>query len=185
MCPASSLIIPRNRYAVASAPEEALTSWLLDNGADPNARCDIDITPLSTAVECAPLSIVQQPFAHFPRSTAFRGQLLHCAARRASDDADTVLQLVLDRCQLAMKKILYADDAFSYEVRKVVGLGTALHEAARAGQPSVAQILLQNGADVSILDSHGHTALEAAQPHDNHAMVALLRAAGNGLSAKM
>lgn len=33
--------------------------WLVQRGADPNAPCDIDYTPLSVAVKKAPLPVVQ------------------------------------------------------------------------------------------------------------------------------
>lgn len=95
------------------------------------------------------------------------------------------MRLVLERCRPDLNKILYKDDAFSYEVRKVVGLGTALHEAARAGRPSVVQILTQRGTDVTIRNSCGNTALEVAEIHENHAAVALLRCAEKSKSANM
>ncbi|KAF2209962.1 hypothetical protein CERZMDRAFT_10564, partial [Cercospora zeae-maydis SCOH1-5] len=156
-------IPPLLSYAVTTDPDESLIGWFLENGADPNARCQLDITPLSTAVEGAPLAIIEQLFAHCPPSTCFHGQLLHWAARRISNDAEDVVRLVLERCQPDLNKILYKDDAFSYEVRKVVGLGTALHEAARSGHPSVVRLLIQRGTDVTIRDSRGKTALEVAE----------------------
>ena len=145
----------------------------------------MDITPLSTATGCAPLPVIKQLFAHCPPSTSFGGQLLHWAARRASDDAEDVVQFLLQRCQPDVNKIMYEDDAFLYEVRKVVGLGTALHEAARTGRPSVVQTLIQKGTDVSIRDSRENTTLEVAEIHENFAAAALLRNAESELSAKM
>lgn len=145
----------------------------------------MDITPLSTAVGCAPLPIIKQLFAHCSPSTSFGGQLLHWAARRASDDAENVVQFLLQHCQPDLNKILYEDDAFSYEVRKVVGLGTALHEAARTGRPSVVQMLIQKGTDVSIRDSRGNTALEVAELHENLDATALLRNAEKDSLAKI
>lgn len=174
-----------HRYAVAMAPDEPLISWFLSNGADPNARCEMDMTRLSTAVGYAPLPIIKQLFAHCPPGPSFHGQLLHWAARRESDDAEDVLQLVLERCRPDLNKVLYEDDPFSYAVRKVVGLGTALHEAATIGRPGTVQMLLRNGADASILDSRGNTALEVAELHEQRAAVALLRNAEKGSSAKI
>nr|POF13268.1 ankyrin repeat and sam domain-containing protein 1a [Quercus suber] len=172
-------------YAMETDPDEPLVSWFLSNGADPNAKCEMDITPLSTAVECAPMPIVKQLFAHCPSSTLFRGQLLHWAARRTSDDANDVVQLVLERCRPDLNKTWYEDDVFSYEVRKIVGIGTALHEAARVGQASVVRTLLQEGTDVSIRNSRGNTALEVAELYENHAAAALIRYAEKSTSAKM
>ncbi|CEJ60620.1 hypothetical protein PMG11_09189 [Penicillium brasilianum] len=43
-------------YAV---DDEEMTMWLLDHGANPNKRCEIDCTALSYAVQLAPVSIVK------------------------------------------------------------------------------------------------------------------------------
>lgn len=173
-----------HRYAIATQPNESVISWFLSNGADPNARCEMDITPLSTAVGCAPLPIIKQLFAHCPPSTSFDGQLLHWAARRASDDAEDVVQFLFQHCQPDPNKVWYEDDAFSYEIRKVVGLGTALHEAAKMGLPGIVQTLIQNGTAVSIRDSRGNTALEVAEVHENLAAAALLGNAEKHLPSK-
>lgn len=127
----------------------------------------------------------QKLFAHCLSNICFQGQLLHWAARRASDDAEDVVRFVLERCRPDLNQILYKDDAFSYEVRKAVGLGIALHEAARTGHPSVVQMLVQRGADFTIRDSRGDTALEVAEIHENHAAVAILRCTEKSASAKM
>ncbi|KAK1092541.1 hypothetical protein LTR48_004147 [Friedmanniomyces endolithicus] len=41
-----------------------LTDWFLLNGADPNARCGVDLTPLSVAVRDAPLATIRKLFEH-------------------------------------------------------------------------------------------------------------------------
>jgi ankyrin repeat protein len=56
------------------------------------------------------------------------------------------------------------------------GRGTALHEAARAGQVAVAKILLQVGADRSIRDPEGKTALELAEASGHDEVARLLSA---------
>ena len=43
------------------------------------------------------------------------------------------------------------------------GRGTPLHEAARAGQVEIVQILLRAGADISIRDAQGSTPLDLAR----------------------
>lgn len=174
-----------HRHALATGCDESLVSWFLSHGADPNARCQMDITPLSTAAGCAPFPIVQQLLAHCPPGTLFQGQLLHWAARRQSDDANQVVSLILERCQPDVNGVFYNDDPFSYELQKVTGLGTALHEVAKMGQPRVADLLLQTGTDISIRDSCGNTALETAKQYENHAITELLRRAEKKLAANM
>ncbi|KAK5173714.1 uncharacterized protein LTR77_002395 [Saxophila tyrrhenica] len=133
----------------------------------------MDITPLSNAVLKAPLPVIELLFAH--SNPPYRGELLHNAAMRTTGDAEEVVRMVLERCQLDINHIVYEGDVFSYEVWKVSGLGTALHEAAKIGNASVVQLLLASGADVSIRDSCGRTALEVAELFGHHSIVEMLR----------
>lgn len=176
---------PACSYALIEAPEEPLISSFLVSGADPNVRCEMDVTPLSMGVAYAPLAIVRQLFAHCPPGTSFRGQLLNWAARRTSSDAEEVVQLVLDRCRPDLNKTQYEDDRFSYYLHRVLGLGTALHDAARSGQTGIVRMLLQKGTDASIRDSMGQTALDVAESNGNEAAAALLRAPEKLTGAKM
>lgn len=151
---------------------ESLIAWFLSNGADPNATCQMDITPLSDAVALAPYSIVERMLKHCPPTAVLRGQLLHFAAGRyIPEDCDAILQLVLQRCPTDINALMYEDHAFSYEVRKIVGLGTPLHGAARVGRLSTIRILIAHGADIDIRDSCGNTALEVAE-REGHLAVA-------------
>lgn len=152
---------------------ESLITWFLSNGADPNATCQMDITPLSDAVALAPYSTVERMLKHCPPTTVLRGQLLHHAASRSTpEDCDAILQLVLHRCPPTdINALMYEDHAFSYEVRKIVGLGTPLHGAARLGRLSAIRILIANGADLGICDSCGNTALEVAEREGHLAVV--------------
>ena len=45
------------RLALDTDADEATAAWFLDHGADPDARCPMDMTPLSIAMQYAPLSI--------------------------------------------------------------------------------------------------------------------------------
>ncbi|CZT19206.1 uncharacterized protein RCC_05052 [Ramularia collo-cygni] len=162
-------IPPLLSFAIFANVSEALIAWFLSNGADPNATCQMDITPLSTAVAEGRYSVVEQLLTHCPPTTSFRGQLLHLAAgRNIPEDYDAIFRLVLQKChQNDINAIMYQDHVFSYEVRRVVGLGTALHEAAKVGQLSAVRTLIASGADPSIRDSRGNTALEVAEREHN------------------
>lgn len=65
------------------------------------------------------------------------GQLLHHAAWRTSHDCGEVGRLILERCDFGVNGIMYKNHALSFETRKIVGQGTPLHEAARAGRPEM------------------------------------------------
>jgi uncharacterized protein len=55
------------------------------------------------------------------------------------------------------------------------GRGTPLHEAARAGHAQIVQSLLAAGADPSIQDSEGRTALDLARAHQQDGIIQILQ----------
>ncbi|GES59634.1 ankyrin repeat protein [Aspergillus terreus] len=89
--PTSELRPPALGYAV---DDEEMTLWLLDHGADPNKQCSIDLTPLSYAVEQAPLSTVKLLLDR--GGDVHKGQLLHHAVERQTDTIE-VLGMLLER----------------------------------------------------------------------------------------
>lgn len=60
-----------------------MTTWLLDHGADPNARCYIDYTPLSYAVTYADLPTIDLLLRR--GGDINKGQLVHNAIYRESN----------------------------------------------------------------------------------------------------
>nr|POE99559.1 hypothetical protein CFP56_78039 [Quercus suber] len=107
-----------NRLALVPEVEidKRVISWFLANGANPDAVCGIDITPLSYAVQHAPLHIVQMLL----KSTGpvRNGQLLHHAAWRTDDDCGQVCRYILDRCDFDINEILYQNHAMSFACSK-------------------------------------------------------------------
>ncbi|KAK1084348.1 hypothetical protein LTR33_002719 [Friedmanniomyces endolithicus] len=65
-----------------------LVTWLLERGADPNAGCDVDETPLSHAVAAAPRPTVQALLKK--AATLEKGQLIHCAVDREIPDPELI-----------------------------------------------------------------------------------------------
>jgi hypothetical protein len=112
-------------------------------------------------VQCAPLAIVKMLFEHCPAPQ--HGHLLHRAAVRSREDCVAVMQLVFDHFHPDVNSIRYADHAFAFALYKVMGLGTAFHEAARSGRPETIIWSLDHGADPTIPDSNGRTPAEAAE----------------------
>lgn len=134
----------------------------------------MDTTPLSIAVQNAPLRVIKILFE--PLGSVQNGQLLHHAARRKFNDSGEICRYILERCgdAFGVNDTMYQHHAMSYESLKVVGLGTPLHEAARGGRPEAALVLLEYGADPMVLDSNGRTALEVATLHGNDAVAQCL-----------
>lgn len=158
--------------------DASLVAWFLDHGANPNQPCGMDMTPLSIGVQFAPLHILTSLLARCS-DTIGKGQLLHHAARRRSDDGPAVMERVLQRFpQFRVNDIMYHDHAFSFEVRKTVGLGTALHEAAKFGVAATILWLLNHGAEIDARDSRGQTPLQVARAYKNFAAIDCLERAG-------
>ncbi|EME87026.1 uncharacterized protein MYCFIDRAFT_77191 [Pseudocercospora fijiensis CIRAD86] len=150
-----------------------LTLWFLDHGADPNTVCDLDLTPLSVAVQSAPMDVIKLLFSR-GGSISF-GQLLHYAARRDMQDQDEVVQLILDK-KPPINNVMY-QGLECYFLQRAFGLGTPLHEAVERGKLDIARILLDYGANPLIRDSLGKTARDRAmklQTEVRDAMIELL-----------
>lgn len=144
------------RYAVEDAD---LTAWLLAHGADPNAGCFTDKTPLSAAVQKAPLAIIEMLFAN--GGSIEHGQLLHSAIWRKLDDRETVVDYLIQKGAL-VNAIIFQNRPKTYLLRQAFGLGTPLHDAAARGDEDAARMLLSRGARTDIKDSCGSLPVERA-----------------------
>lgn len=142
-------------YAVA---DEEMVGWLLDHEANPNQQCVIDFTPLSQAVETAPIPVIQLMLRH--GGDARKGQLLHHAIARISDNI-AVLSLLIEK-GADINSPMY-NDYPSSALFYFMGLGTALHKAAELGKVDIVRYLISKGADLDIKDANGRTALECAK----------------------
>ncbi|KAL1869024.1 hypothetical protein Plec18167_008027 [Paecilomyces lecythidis] len=148
-----------------------MTIWLLDHGADPNALCSIDLTPMSYAIEYASIDIIRLLFDR--GADIYKGQLLHHAIERQSDIIDVVALLLEKGVSINAK--MYEDHYFSWRLYYFMGLGTPLHRAAELGKIDVVRYLISQGADVNIKDAMGQTALDCAAKHGCSDIVDLLR----------
>lgn len=131
-----------------------MVEWLLAHGADPNSRCDWDLTPMSQAMLAAPLDLINYLFSQGANQHC--GQLLHWAVIRDNVDA---LQLVRRIVELGVpiNEIKYENDPEGWSARKWFGLGTPLHRAAEFGKVDIVKYLLEAGADPLKLDTKGKT----------------------------
>ena len=155
--------------------DEDLTKWFLKNGANPDAECGLDYTPLSVAVTRAPLSIIELLFQ--TGGTTQHGQLLHYAANRREPQYAEVFTLLLSKGATGMNDRLYEHRPENYEMHKSIGLGTPLHIAATAGLYDTVKHLLDHGADCSVVNSRGHLAKDCALFGQHFDVVELLSSA--------
>lgn len=111
--------------------DEKLAAWFMDHGADPNAKCDFDFTPLSMAMTKASFSTIKLLFDR--GGSAKHGQLLYCAARRIGPDRIKILDFILSKRARGMNKLLHQHRPANYLSLKSTGLSTPLGMAAREG----------------------------------------------------
>lgn len=158
--------------------DEDLTRWFLTRGANPNATAGVlDITPLSVAVEIAPLSMIELLFQY--GGTTERGQLLHHAAMREGPDHVEVLDFLFARGVTDVSGLLYGNHPDSFQLMSNVGLGTPLHVAAEKGMLGTVQYLLDKGADIQMRDTRGRLAIDCAGSNRHSAVVEVLRRASH------
>ncbi|CAG8394471.1 unnamed protein product [Penicillium salamii] len=135
-----------------------MTTWLLDRGADPNAQCDIDNTPLSYAVRYANLPSIDLLLRRGGDNSI--GQLVHNAIYRELDTLKVVQVQVIDRgasvTSLMYRNHQYSRNMFSFMVE------TPLHTAVALQRVDVVRFLIHKGASVKIKDCRGQTVLQSA-----------------------
>ncbi|OJJ65812.1 hypothetical protein ASPBRDRAFT_139367 [Aspergillus brasiliensis CBS 101740] len=155
--------------------DEEMTAWFLDHGADPNKRTFIDVTPLSWAVERAPVSTIRLMLDYCQDIQP--GQLLHHAVQRESDTIEVLEMLIQKGAPLNTP---VHEDMPTFSILCFMPLGTALHRAAELGKVDVVRYLLSQGADQSVRDTRGHTAMELAARLNQQEVVEVLVKHGNG-----
>ena len=123
-------------------------AFLLDHGADPNARTDLGMTPLLLAKDGRKdLIVLLADHGADVRAKADNGySALHSAAQNGSQDAVVYL----------LAKGLVVDE------RCKGPFGTPLTMAAANGRTEVARLLLAKGADINVRTDEGDTPLHDA-----------------------
>lgn len=150
---------------------EEMTKWFLDHGANPNARCDLDITPLSTAVQKASLTTIMLLLKH--GGDTRKGQLLHVAIERSQLDQLAIIDMLI-AFGAGINDRMFENDPPSWLECRLLVAGTPLHKAAEMGSAATAAHLLAIGADIRAVDSIGRTALDIAQSRGDNEVIQVL-----------
>lgn len=160
-------------FCRAAMFSDRLTSWLLDQGADPNQRAYYDITLLSFAVQYAPLSVILLLLRR--GGDVRKGQMLHSAVNRNAPDQLAIIDLLLAR-GAPINALEFENDAFSWKKcrDRDSALGTALHEAVMRSKVDAVRLLLDRGADRTLKDSKGRTAFSYAAERGNDTLARLV-----------
>ena len=145
---------------------------IFSHGADPNAECVVDTTPLSVAMSQAPFNVIELLFDL--GGSIDHGQLLHHAVWREADDHLQVLAYLFDK-GAPIDNVMNQDREDSYALQITSALGTPLHSVAAPGKLDVVQWLLDRGAHPLIKNSIGRTPLETAEARGHQAIAEYLR----------
>ncbi|KAI7166927.1 hypothetical protein KC343_g14399 [Hortaea werneckii] len=134
--------------------------WFLQNGANPDARCKLDLTPLLVAVEVGHFEVVKLMMGE--RRQIRSGQLLYHAVRREAPDCAQVVEYILGQ-GADVNGVMYQHDIRSYLQQEAFGRGTPLHEAAKLGNLDVIELLERYYANPLIEDLLGMTSIQVAE----------------------
>ncbi|CAK7223156.1 hypothetical protein SBRCBS47491_005109 [Sporothrix bragantina] len=152
--------------------------WLLEHGANLNVHGECDFTTvMSGVVEVAPPDLIRD-LLDDPRHLVdvYKGDLLHHALDRKTDDIAPVLAMLLDH-GAPINEGLYARHLASQNMYFFMPRGPPLHKAAEKGQLDAVRFLLSRHADVSIRDTQGKTALFYAEKKGHTEIVEVLQKA--------
>ena len=130
-----------------------MVEWLIDNGADPNAECYIDYTPLSVAVSESNIPMVSLLLAC--GGNAKKGQLMHRAACLPAVDA-SLLDMLFE-AGAPLDEIEYEHHLSSLRWTSLFERGTPLHEACKHDNKEAVRWLVDRGADPWRRNTRGYT----------------------------
>ncbi|KAI7495836.1 hypothetical protein KC367_g7134 [Hortaea werneckii] len=148
--------------------DKHLASWLLANGADPNAGFRYD-TPLSRAELSGSVEIVEMLLSH--GGDVNRGQVLHWAVERHECTCE-VSTMLLER-GASPNEMEFGAVLPMWSFLQV--LGTPLHKAVALDKQDVVEKLLEYGADPGRKKTPGKTAKAMAAELGRYHMVSLMQ----------
>jgi len=141
-----------------------LTSWFLEQGADPNGQGSF--TPLMAAAEFGTLPCLQLLVKY--GGDLERANLLHSATLRDDFGGLEITDWLLSQ-HVNVNTQLCAALPFSSEseLDQEAEIETPLHVAVRCGSYASAALLLEHGADPSMRDSEGMTPLDCLKERED------------------
>ncbi|KAG6919666.1 hypothetical protein DXG01_002608 [Tephrocybe rancida] len=151
---------------ILSLRAPTVVAWALAHGADPNANRSgmhsaLDVAVINASTETVDALIAAG--AHIQNTNALKVAAYY--------GRDAMIELLLAKGAEINEIPDYPEMAKS---ERDDGLGTALHEAAKAGHLSSVKLLLEKGADPSLTNSLGKTAHELAQEKNHTTVVDVL-----------
>ncbi|RMZ70703.1 Ankyrin repeat-containing domain [Pyrenophora seminiperda CCB06] len=159
-----------------ASDDENLTRWLIDNGADVNARSVLDEPPLAVAITSGSINVAHLLLLQGTDIT--HGNLLHCAAERNNQSEGAELAEILVRKGAAVNAYRH-DNHVARPFRGMFKSHTPLQAACFRKNIPVARVLLRYGADPDCMSLDSGqlvppTALEIARVGKNQELLHLL-----------
>ena len=155
-------------YSSFALEDREMTEWLLDRGADPNMRCELDYTPLTYAVQMIDVPTVDHLLGRGGDVTI--GDLVQAAICRNSDDSLEMVKFLIDRGApfnaLLHENHEHSPRLFPHYTR------TPLHLAVSSRKQNVIRYLIQKGVSVDIKDYKNKTAVECADEDTRKIIIA-------------
>jgi ankyrin repeat protein len=140
---------------------QAVVALLIERGADASLKNKAGETPLVVAERAKREDVVR----------------LLGGSRPAAGAASPIFDAAKSGDAAAVQKLLDADPSLLNRADTAFG-ATALHWAALRGHEDVARVLLQRGADPSLKNGNGETALQVAERANRAAVVQVLKSGG-------
>ncbi|KAL5401508.1 hypothetical protein PMIN06_010959 [Paraphaeosphaeria minitans] len=152
--------------------DEHFCRWLISNGASVSATGDWDVTPISVAVNKAPMSTIRLFLEYC--GGILGGQLLHFAINRDNEDVLEVIELLLN-LGCPINSIQFQDDPRAWMEVKFGEPGTPLFTAVQNGKRDIVAYLLSRGADPLRPSIKGRTPAEAAESKGYTSIVDIIK----------
>ncbi|KAL8927094.1 MAG: hypothetical protein Q9172_001516 [Xanthocarpia lactea] len=151
---------PTMAPALSQALEDAdLVRWFLSHGANPNAAVPSWPSPLETAASKASLEVIEMLVQNGGR--VHPSNALPWAGKTRLPDRRAVLAYLLDH-GAPIDKIEFDHNQPIFRKFGMRPFGTALHHAAKRDNNQLVRFLLERGANRSLKDSLGKTAIQYA-----------------------
>nr|POE61855.1 isoform 2 of ankyrin-2 [Quercus suber] len=163
----------------AAARHLSVVQFLLDRGASPNAKCELDKTPFSLALEKGLRTVVDLMLDY--GADVEQGEAIHHAIHRSPLDTQ-LLDMLIEK-GAPFDSVLYSSGSQTQYQRNLssVGLGTQLHHAIIEGKTEAARCLIKKGSSLDKTTIYGRTALQIAiDTNASPSIFSMLREAQEG-----
>ncbi|MFC1636823.1 CocE/NonD family hydrolase, partial [Planctomycetota bacterium] len=148
-----------------------IAELLIQEGADVDSKDKSGATPLSYAIGANDLDMINLLVAKGADIKTVISNGLTLLHYMSTYDSPDIIKLLLSKDA----KVDERDDNYEF---------TALHYAARFGSKNVAEVLIDNGADINAKDKWGYQPIHWAAYHDRPQIIELLRSKGADVNAK-